>query len=136
MTPLTTLKIALFAPIPSARVRMARAVKPGVRAKPRIECRRSWTRSVMEPESEGGQGSFPCDSGMAPGVCPTSGRLMDESAMDICSRIDQYLQSAGLDIGPGRAERPSFSRISRSAPLPGAVNFLLRTLLHARSAMI
>jgi len=37
MTPLMTLKIALFAPMPSASVMMEMIAKPGVRARLRIE---------------------------------------------------------------------------------------------------
>src|ERR1041384_2833298 len=43
-TPSTTLKIAALAPMPSARVRRTTAVKPGVRASPRRERRRSRSR--------------------------------------------------------------------------------------------
>ena len=43
-TPLTTLKIAALAPMPSARVSSTTAVKPGVRASPRRVRRRSWSR--------------------------------------------------------------------------------------------
>ncbi len=42
ITPLMTLKIAVFAPMPSASVRIAMTVKPGTRARLRMACRKSW----------------------------------------------------------------------------------------------
>ena len=50
MTPYAMEKMAVVVPLPSASIRMAVALKPGLRRNVRSECRSSW--SISEGESE------------------------------------------------------------------------------------
>ena len=47
ITPLTTEKMAVFAPMPSASVRIVTRANPGVRRRFRTACLRSWIRVDM-----------------------------------------------------------------------------------------
>ncbi|MGH7446554.1 MAG: hypothetical protein ACRELT_03280 [Longimicrobiales bacterium] len=60
-TPFSTLKIALFAPIPSARVRMAMNANPGARASERKAYRTSENSSAMRSSMTGGCRRHPQD---------------------------------------------------------------------------